>query len=164
MNNSNFSGRLTKDAEVKNFTNGDKPGKVYKFTVAVDRQMTKAQREKAKADGKPTADYVPITMFVNGEASLNYWAPDGSEKLLKGVFVEISNAKFTTDSYEKDGNKVYTYTFNANDVKIINTSSTTSDGVAAAPAQETAPATAPNEAPAPTPDEIADAVGKMPWD
>jgi len=159
MNNNNFSGRLTKEPATSSFTTADsKPGKTFKFNVAVDRNMSKAQREKADAEGKPTADFFPVTLFANGENSIKYW----EERLHKGVFVEVSNAKFTTDSYEKDGNKVFTYTFVASDVKVVNTSAST-------------PASAPASAPANTQEEVtplvdppADAISaaaeKLPWD
>ncbi len=102
---------------------------------------------------------------------MNYWAPNGVERLHKGAFVEVSNCQFRTESYEKEGKTVYTSYFHAVEVKVLNIaqadSSAPAQAPATAPATASAPASAPVTASVPATVQasaIAEAVVKMPWD
>ena len=86
MNNSVIIGRLTRDPEIRQ---GQK-GEIASFTVAVDRF--------AKDDD---ADYIPVTCFgKQAEYVSNY--------LGKGRLVAVAG-RIKTGSYEKDGQKRYTW-------------------------------------------------------
>ena len=90
-----FTGRLTKDPEVR-YSQGDKPTAVARYTIAVDR--------KFKKDNEPSADFVSLIAFgKSGEFAEKY--------LKKGVKIEAI-CRFQSGSYtNKDGNKVYTNDF-----------------------------------------------------
>ena len=86
MNSSVIIGRLTRDPEIRQ---GPK-GEIASFTVAVDRF--------AKDDD---ADYIPVTCFgKQAEYVSNY--------LGKGRLVAVAG-RIKTGSYEKDGQKRYTW-------------------------------------------------------
>lgn len=87
MNKCIFIGRLAKDPEISYTQQGMK---VAKYSLAVQRR-------------KDGADFVPITAFEK--------TADFAEKYLKkGMKISIS-ARYSADSYEKDGKKYYTHTF-----------------------------------------------------
>ena len=81
-------GRLTKDPEMRYA--GETA--VCKFTMACDKRMSKEAKEKAKADGKPTADFIDVVAFRKPAEII-------SEHFKKGdpIFVEGS---LTIRSYE----------------------------------------------------------------
>lgn len=182
MNNNNFLGRLTRDPEVlEGVTSDNKPYKRFQFTIAVDRKMSKDAKEKAKAENKPTADYPSFKMFVTGDNSIAYW----TERLKKGVMVEVSKAIYRTESYtDKDGKKQYAQyfeinTFDGSELIYLYMPQQTTQGdqpqtPAQPPQQQTAPpAQAPQQAAPqqtappvqnPSPNDIGGAAEKLPWD
>lgn len=91
MNKYICMGRLTKDPEVRYKSDGG--AAVARYTIAVDRRY--------KQDGKPDADFIPVTAFGKlGEHAEKYYK--------KGTKV-IVTGRLETDNYEKDGKKVYTW-------------------------------------------------------
>lgn len=108
MNNTVLIGRLTKDPEMRVLQSGTQ---VTRFTVAVDRNMSREKKEQAKAQGRPTADFVPVTVWgAQAEACAKY--------LSKGRMVAVSG-RITTDSYETDGQRVYTTEVTAERVQFL---------------------------------------------
>ena len=107
MNNVQLMGRLTRDAEVKYLDNNQ----VARFTLAVDKGLSKDKKEEMESQGKPTAD------FINCQA----WgkiAENISKYTGKGLRVLV-NGSIQTGSYEKDGQRVYTTEVLVNNVEFI---------------------------------------------
>lgn len=103
----NFEGRLVKDPEVSSVQMGGKAVTKCKFTVAVDKMMTKEQKEKASQSGEPTADFINFDAIGPKADFVGKWFKKGS-----GIKVVAS---FRTFSYEKDGKKVYGSSFDVVD-------------------------------------------------
>ena len=97
MNQVSLVGRLTRDPELR-YTQG---GTAYcRFTLAVDRGLSKEKREEAKEKGLPTADFISCQAWgKTAEIISNYVA--------KGHLFSISGT-IQTGRYEKDGHTVYT--------------------------------------------------------
>ena len=95
MNNVQLLGRLTRDAELKYLDNNQ----VARFTLAVDKGLSKDKKEEMESQGKATAD------FINCQA----WgkiAENISKYTGKGLRVLV-NGRIQTSSYEKDGQTIY---------------------------------------------------------
>lgn len=109
MNNAIIIGRAVREPELKYSQAGLA---ITNVTVAVDRNMSKAKREEAEAQGQPTADFIRVVAFSHtAEFIANY--------LGKGKMVAV-NGRIQTGSYEdKDGKRVYTTDILANDIKIL---------------------------------------------
>lgn len=117
MNKVEITGRLTKDVDVK--VNGE--SKVARLTVAVDRKLTKEQRQK---EGVQTADFIPVVAFGKTAEFLEKY-------FKKGSAIELSG-RIQTGSYtNKEGVKIYTTDVVAEDVGFGVGGSKNSDGAGA---------------------------------
>ena len=98
MNSVNLVGRLVRNPELR-YTNGNNA--YVRFTLAVDRRLSKEKRQEAESKNQPTADFISCVAWgKTAETIANY--------LSKGSQVGI-DGKIQTGSYEKDdGTKVYT--------------------------------------------------------
>lgn len=97
MNNVCLVGRLARDPELRYSTSGLA---VVRFTLAVDRRMSKEKKMEAEAKNQPTADFISCTAFGGtAETIANYTS--------KGRRIGIEG-RIQTGSYEKDGQRVYT--------------------------------------------------------
>lgn len=91
MNDCKFSGRPTKDPEVR-YTGGEQPVVIARYTLAVDRRY--------KRDGGQQADFLNIVAFgKTAEFVENY--------IKKGVKVIVECHAQSGSYTNKDGNKVY---------------------------------------------------------
>lgn len=97
MNNVVLIGRLTKDPELRYVPVTGNP--VCKFTLAVDRGLSKEKKQEAESKGYPTVDFINITVW--GKAAENC-----ANFLGKGRMVAIQG-RIQTESYEKDGKRMY---------------------------------------------------------
>ena len=98
MNSVIIHGRLARDPDVR-YTNEQMA--VANFTVAVDRDMTKAKREQAQAKGQPTADFIRCKAFGKTAEVIEKYLSKGRRILIQG--------RIQTGSYEnKQGQTVYT--------------------------------------------------------
>ena len=99
-NSSTIIGRLVKDAVKRYADNGLV---ICKFTVAVDR--------KVKAEGQPTADFIPVVWFGKKDSRPDKLTGYGDKPnyLTKGKKVAV-NGHIQTGSYtsSETGQKVYT--------------------------------------------------------
>lgn len=97
MNNLNILGRLTKDPELR-YTQSRMA--VCRFTLAVDRGLSKDKKLEAENKGQPTADFIGITAFgKTGELVSSYMS--------KGQQLAITG-RIQTSSYDgQDGNRIY---------------------------------------------------------
>ena len=99
MNNTNLIGRLVNEPELR-YVAGSGVANV-KFTIAIDRKMSKAKKEEARKQGNPTADFLRVIIW-------NQTAEFVANHAHKGTMIAI-NGEIRTGSYEgKDGKKVYT--------------------------------------------------------
>ena len=108
MNNCVLIGRLCADPEMRVLQSGTA---TTRFTLAVDRAMSKEKKQEAQAKGNPTADFVPVTVWGKQAESC-------AEYLAKGRMVAVSG-RITTGSYEKDGRTVYTTEVTAERVQFL---------------------------------------------
>lgn len=110
MNSCILIGRLAKDVELR-FVPASGMA-VARITLAVDKDLFGEKKQQAAAQGKPTADFINITVFgKQAESAANYLAK-GSQCAIKG--------RINTGSYKKDdGTTVYTTDVLADKVEFI---------------------------------------------
>ena len=99
LNNVVLIGRLTKDPELRYLPSGNNTA-VARFTLAVDRQLSKDKKAEMVSNNQPTADFINIVVWGKQAENCN-------EYLAKGRLVAISG-RIQTGSYEKDGERKYT--------------------------------------------------------
>lgn len=89
---------------------------VTKFSLAVDKDLYGDKKQQAIQQGKPTADFINITIFGKmAESSANYLSK-GSQCAVHG--------RISTGSYQKqDGTKVYTTEILADKVEFLSSKS-----------------------------------------
>jgi single-strand DNA-binding protein len=96
MNSVVLIGRLARDPELRFIPSTGMA--VAKFTLAVDREMSRDKKQEATSQGKQTADFISITVFgKQAENCANYLAK-GSQCAVHG---RISTGSYTTQSGEK---------------------------------------------------------------
>lgn len=109
MNNVVLIGRLTRDPDLKYLQNTGTP--LCKFTLAVDRGLSKEKKQEVESKGYPTADFINITVWgKQGENAANY--------LAKGRLVAIQG-RIQTSTYEKDGQRRTATEVVANQVQFL---------------------------------------------
>jgi single-strand DNA-binding protein len=110
MNNCVLTGRLVRDPELQFIPSNGRA--VAKFTLAVDKELPKDVKADFESKGKPTADFIRITVFgKQAEASANYL----KKGIMTSVVGRISTGSYTT----KDGDKRYTTEVIANKVEFL---------------------------------------------
>lgn len=97
-------GRLTRDPEIKTFSENTK---CATFTLAVDRRF------KSKNENAPTADFLPVTAWRGTAEFVEKYFAKGKQVYVSG-WIE-------TYSYEKDGQKVFSFRINADEVGFADT-------------------------------------------
>ncbi|KXB46598.1 hypothetical protein HMPREF3188_00673 [Tissierellia bacterium KA00581] len=111
MNIAMISGRLVRDIELK-YTNAQEPMAFCKFTLAVDRGMSKVKKEQAQQNGQAVADFINVTVF--GKQAENC-----SKFLAKGRMVAIQGSLQSGSYTAQDGTKRYTTEVMAQRVEFI---------------------------------------------
>lgn len=102
-------GRLVADANLK-YLQGTQMS-VARFTLAVDKQLSKEKREEMENKGQPTADFISCQAWGKlGETIAKYSG--------KGLRLLV-NGRIQTGSYEKDGERKYTTDVVVNSLQII---------------------------------------------
>lgn len=91
MNDCKFSGRPTKDPEVR-YTDGAQPVAIARYTLAVDRRY--------KKDGGQQADFLSIVAFGKTAEFVERY-------IKKGVKIIVECHAQSGSYTNKDGNKVY---------------------------------------------------------
>lgn len=108
MNNVNLIGRLVRDPELRYIPSGTA---VTKFTLAVDKNLSREKKQEAESKGQPTADFINIVVWgKQAENCANF--------LVKGRQVAIQG-RIQSGSYEKDGTRVYTTDVVASNVEFL---------------------------------------------
>ncbi len=110
MNSVVLIGRLARDPELKYVPSSGMA--ITRISLAVDRGMFGEKKEQAIAAGKPTCDFINITVFgKSAENAANYLAK-GSQCAVHG--------RISTGSYTKnDGTKAYTTDVIADKVEFV---------------------------------------------
>lgn len=98
MNNVVLIGRLSREPELKFIPSSGMA--VTKFSLAVDREMSKDKKAEAQAQGKPTADFINVTVFGKQAENASNFLTKGSQCAIHG---RINTSNYTKD----DGAKVY---------------------------------------------------------
>ena len=108
MNCVSLIGRLVRDPELRYAQTGTA---MCRFTIAVDRRMSKQKRQEAQANNQPTADFISCTAFgATAELIANYHK--------KGSQIGIEG-RIQTGSYEKEGRTIYTTDVVVNAISFI---------------------------------------------
>ncbi len=97
-------GRLTKDVEVRKTTSGMS---VARFTVACDRRGSRNRDN----NNQPTADFISCVAFNQPADFLGQYAR-------KGAMVGV-DGRIQTGSYDRDGQRVYTTDVVAENVRLL---------------------------------------------
>lgn len=123
MNSVVLIGRLTRDPELRYIQSGTA---VTRFTLAVDRNLSREKKQEMESRNQPTADFINIVVWgKQAENCANY--------LAKGRLVGVQG-RIQTGSYEKDGIRRYTTDVVASNVEFLewgdsNRQATTTDTV-----------------------------------
>jgi len=96
MNSVILLGRLARDPELSFIPSTGLA--VTKFSLAVDKDMSKDKKEQAKQQGKQTADFINITVFGKSAENCANFLAKGSQCAIQG---RINTGSYTTQSGEK---------------------------------------------------------------
>lgn len=108
MNSVLLIGRLTRDPELKTTSSGIS---FARFTLAVDRALSREKKREAEERGQATADFVNVVVWgKQAENCVNY--------LFKGSQAGVQG-HIQTGSYEKDGVRKYTVDVIADRVEFL---------------------------------------------
>lgn len=98
MNNVILTGRIAKDLELKYTQNN----KIYcRFTIAVDKGISKEKKQELEAKGQATADFINCVAWGTTAEVLNKYTAKGKKILVYG---SIETGSYTA----QDGSKRYT--------------------------------------------------------
>ena len=98
MNKAILIGRLTKDVDLRYSQSGMAIGR---FTLAINRKMTKEKRQEAERNNLPTADFIGCIAFGKTAETLSHYVGKGNQLGVEG--------HIQTGSYEnKEGQRIYT--------------------------------------------------------
>ena len=109
MNSVILIGRLARDPELKYMPSGMA---VTRMTVAVDRELSGEKKQEAINQGKPTADFISVTVFGKQAENCSTYLTKGSMCAVNG---RINTGSYTTQT----GEKRYTTDVIANRVEFI---------------------------------------------
>lgn len=108
MNNVALTGRLTRDPELRYIPSGTA---VTKFTLAVDKNLSREKKQEAERNNQPTADFINIVVWgKQAENVANFTS--------KGKLIAVQG-RIQSGSYEKDGQRVYTTDVVASNVEFL---------------------------------------------
>lgn len=109
MNTVLLTGRITKVLELKYTQNG----KAYcRFSLAVDKGLSKDKRQQAEANGQATADFINCVAWGTTAETLNRYTAKGKKILVYG---SIEAGSYTA----QDGSKRYTTDVLVNRAEIL---------------------------------------------
>ena len=98
MNQVSLLGRMTRDPELR-YSSGGKA--LLRFTIAVDRSLSKDKKAEAEQKGQPTADFIGCVCFGKQGETIEKYFKKGSQIAISG--------RIQTGSYE-NSNKQRIYT------------------------------------------------------
>ena len=98
MNNVILMGRLTRDPEINMTQAGTE---VARFSLAVDKQLSKEKKQEMESRNQPTADFINCVSFGKQAEFIKSYLAKGCRALVQG--------RIHTGSYEaQDGTRRYT--------------------------------------------------------
>ena len=111
MNNVTLIGRLTKDPELR-YLQGGNSGAVARFTVAVDKQLSREKKAEMESKDQPTADFINIVVWGKLAENVTKFTQKGKRV--------ASTGRIQTGSYQaQDGSRRYTTDVVASNVEFI---------------------------------------------
>ncbi len=110
MNQVTLMGRLTKDP-VLTYNNSTGSG-MCRFTLAVDRRLTREKKQEMEANNQPTADFIGCVCWGKLAESVNNYTAKGKRVLVEG---RIQTGSYTA----KDGTRRYTTDVVCSNVQFI---------------------------------------------
>ncbi len=110
MNHVTLLGRLTRDPELTyNNTTGNA---MTRFSIAVDKQLSREKKQEMESKNQPTADFINIVCWGKLGENVNQYTAKGKRVLVEG--------RIQTGSYEaQDGSRRYTTDIVASSVEFI---------------------------------------------
>lgn len=109
MNSVTLMGRLTRDPELTYSASGTP---MARFSLAVDKQLSREKKQEMESRNQPTADFINIVCWGALAESCNQFTAKGKRLLVQG--------RIQTGSYEgKDGMRRYTTDIIATSVQFI---------------------------------------------
>lgn len=109
MNQAILMGRLTRDPELRYTTSGTQ---VVRFTVAVDRQLSREKKQELESRNQPTADFINVVAWGRLAETVARYTEKGKRVMVSG--------RIQTGSYQtQDGQTRYTTEIVANSVEFI---------------------------------------------
>lgn len=110
MNSVTLLGRLTRDPELT--YNNSTGNAMVRFSIAVDKQLSREKKQEMEANNQPTADFINIVCWGRLAETVNQYTAKGKRILVQG--------RIQTGSYEaQDGSRRYTTDIIANSVEFI---------------------------------------------
>lgn len=110
MNFVTILGRLTRDPELT--YNNNTGNAMTRFTVAVDRRLSREKKQEMESRNQPTADFISCVCWGRLAETVNNFTAKGKRVLVEG--------RIQTGSYEaKDGTRRYTTDVVASSVEFI---------------------------------------------
>lgn len=97
MNNVSLMGRLTRDPELRYTPSG---AAVVRFTLAINRRLSKEKRAEAERANQPTADFISCTAWNRTAETIANYVKKGDRLAVTG--------RIQTGRYESEGKTVYT--------------------------------------------------------
>lgn len=98
MNKTILIGRLTRDIDLKYTQSGMAIGR---FTLAINRKMTREKRQEAERNNLPTTDFIGCIAFGKTAETISQYVGKGNQLGVEG--------HIQTGSYEnKEGQRIYT--------------------------------------------------------
>lgn len=110
MNNVILLGRLVADANLKYLQGGNNTA-VARFTLAVDKNLSKEKRQEMESKGQPTADFINCVAWGALGDTVGKYSGKGLRLLVNG--------RIQTGSYMKDDERRYTTDVVVSNLQII---------------------------------------------
>lgn len=118
MNQVMLMGRLTRDP-VLNY-NSNTGNAMCRFTVAVDRRLSREKKQEMEANNQPTADFIGCICWGRLAENVNTYTAKGNRVIVEG---RIQTGSYTA----KDGTRRYTTDVVCNNVEFIDWKNQSSD-------------------------------------
>ncbi len=96
MNSLVLIGRLARDPEMSLMPSSGMA--MTKFTLAVDKELSKEKKAEATSQGKPTADFLQITAFGKQAENCANFLAKGNQCAIHG---RVTTGSYTTQAGEK---------------------------------------------------------------
>lgn len=111
MNNVVLMGRLTKDPDIRYLQTGANRA-VARFTIAVDKQLSKEMKMEMESKNQPTADFIQIVAWGKLAENVGRFTGKGKRVIVSG--------RIQTGSYmDQEGKRVYTTDVVAGNVEFL---------------------------------------------